>query len=108
DSTSFVGDIDPGSQMAFRITMKDVNNESDVVKLAIRYSNVFNEQQQRELNVSITRIVVEEKPSIEAPSPYYGLIALVATGTFMVLVGLLIYKLYRSHMRKLKSEVPAQ
>ncbi|MEM4576059.1 MAG: hypothetical protein QW701_01205 [Candidatus Nezhaarchaeales archaeon] len=109
-SSSFIGDLEPGSQTAFRIRMQVPENVSDYVKLTISYYNIFNEYDKRELNVTITRIQpkVEEKPVAEAPIPFYGLLMIVLVIIFLALVGILVYRLYRSHMRRLRSGVSTQ
>jgi uncharacterized membrane protein len=49
---------------------------------------------------------VEEKPSGQALPALYGisLLTIVLVAIFLVLVGLLIFRLYRSHMKKMRSE----
>lgn len=106
-SSSFIGDIDPGSQVVFRIRIRASELASEVVKLTICYYNVFNEYYQRELNVSITRLQpkVEEKTTSEGFISFYGLLVIVLVVLFLAIVSFLIFRLYKLHMRRLRSEV---
>lgn len=110
-ASSFIGDIDPGSQVVFRVRLRPSELVGEVAKLTICYYNIFNEYYQRELNVSIIQLQpkVEEKTTSVSPQiSFFGLLAIMLVALFLVLVGLLIYRLYRSHMRKLRSEVIPQ
>jgi len=113
-SSSFVGDVDPGSQTAFRVRVQASESLGDTAKLCVSYYNIFNERDARELPISITRVQpkVGEKPSGQALPAIYGIslltIVLLAIAIFLVLVGLLIFRLYRSHMKKMRSEATVQ
>lgn len=111
-SSSFVGDVDPGSQTAFRVRVQASESLGDTAKLCVSYYNIFNERDARELPISITRVQpkVGEKPSGQALPALYGisLLTIVLVAIFLVLVGLLIFRLYRSHMKKMRSEAAVQ
>jgi PKD repeat protein len=111
-SSSFVGDVDPGSQTAFRVRVQASESLGDTAKLYVSYYNIFNERDARELPISITRVQpkVEEKPSGQAFPALYGigLLTIILVAIFLVLVGLLIFRLYRSHMKKMRSEAAVQ
>ncbi|MHC1628445.1 MAG: COG1361 S-layer family protein [Candidatus Nezhaarchaeales archaeon] len=109
-SSSFIGDMDPGAQTAFRIDLEDVSEVSDVAKISVGYYNIFNEYDHRELNVSIVKLPpkTEEEAAREAPAPPYGLVIVIVIVVFLILVGLLVYRLYKSHMRKLRGEAAVQ
>jgi cytochrome b subunit of formate dehydrogenase len=104
--------VDPGSQTAFRVRLQASESLGDTAKLCVSYYNIFNERDARELPISITRVQpkVEEKPSGQALPAIYGisLLTIVLVAIFLVLVGLLIFRLYRSHMKKMRSEAAVQ
>jgi len=109
-SSTFVGDVDPGSQTAFRVRVPISESVSDIATMSIGYYNIFNEHYVRELPISITRVQpkVEEKPAREAPSTFYGILAIALIAAFLVLVGFLIFRLYRSHMKRVQAEAVVQ
>jgi len=107
-SVFYVGDVDAGSTNAFRIDHRLPSGERpDAVRLVVSYYNAYNELQQREVLVSV---VEAPQPPPAQPSQQgalvsgaglYALVALVVA--FTALAGLLIYRMYRSHMRKLEA-----
>jgi len=109
-SSTFVGDVDPGSQTAFRVRVPISESISDVATMSIGYYNIFNEHCVRELPISITRVQpkVEEKPAREAPPTFYGILTIALIAAFLVLVGFLIFRLYRSHMKRIQAEAVVQ
>ncbi|MEM3617667.1 MAG: hypothetical protein QXK47_01160 [Candidatus Bathyarchaeia archaeon] len=49
--SSFIGDVEPGSEIAFRV---DVNKYSDSAVLTVRYYDIFNKLESKEMNITIT------------------------------------------------------
>jgi len=109
-SSSFLGDVDPGSQTAFRVKVLVPGDVGDTAKLCVGYYNIFNEHYEREVTISITRAQpkVEERPTGEAPSAFYGVLAIAIVAAFLTSAGLLIFRLYKSHVRKIRAEAVAQ
>ena len=105
-SSTFVGDVEPGSQTAFRVRVPISESVSDTATMSIGYYNIFNEHYVRELPISITRVQpkVEEKPAHETSSTFYGVLTIALIAVFLVLVGFLIFRLYRSHMKRIQAE----
>jgi len=109
-SSTFVGDVDPGSQTAFRVRVPISESASGIATMSIGYYNIFNEHYVRELPISITRVQpkVEEGPAREAPPTFYGILTIALIAAFLVLVGFLIFRLYRSHMKRIQAEAVVQ
>jgi len=109
-SSTFVGDVEPGSQTAFRVRVYVSEDVGDTARLSIGYYNIFNEYDARELSISITRVQpkVEEKPTGEAPLTFYRTLVIALIAAFLALVGFLIFRLYRSHMEKIQVGAPAE
>ncbi|MEM3752804.1 MAG: hypothetical protein QXM65_07670 [Candidatus Bathyarchaeia archaeon] len=49
--SSFIGDIEPGSEIAFRV---DINKYSDSAVLTVRYYDIFNKLETKETNIPVT------------------------------------------------------
>lgn len=108
ESTFFVGDLDAGSSNAFRIDKElPPGYKPNIAYLHITYYNAFNEQLIREIPVSImeyvypTQTTIQREQTLVSRISIYGLLAMVAL--FVLISGILIFRLYRSHMKKLES-----
>ena len=112
DSTcksSFIGDVDPASQTAFRIDVPLPRVESDKCTLIIRYYNSYNTLETMNLSINITKI-----PATQTTTPARELFAELDTYKIIVSVAVIsaviavLYLLYRYVSRKTPSEVPLQ
>lgn len=86
--TSFIGDIDPGSEIAFRV---DINQYDSTAVLALKYYNMFNEQEVKEMSINInlqeqvTPTPTEtEKWPVESWIIVAGVIIFLAASTIMI------------------------
>jgi len=97
--SSFIGDIDPGSEVAFRV---DINKYNDTALLTVRYYNVFNEKDSKEVNVSITLQEEATPPPIQAEEwPIERWVIVAGVIVFLAIATVMIYKM----MKKSKSTV---
>jgi hypothetical protein len=109
-SSSFIGDVDPGSQTSFRVRVQATGGVGGTARLSIGYYNIFNEYGVRELLISVTQAQpkAEERPAGEGLPTPYGLLTMASVAAFLALAGTLLFRLYRSHMRKIQSEAAAR
>lgn len=92
--SSFVGDADPGSEIAFKV---DVPKYAGEGTLTIKYYNIFNELEHREMKVSIE--LQSEAPAAAPREEGIGLetwIVIVAVITFLAIVTFLIYRFLKA------------
>jgi len=91
--SSFIGDVDPGSEVAFRV---DVDKFSSSAVLSIKYYNVFNEVESKQINVTVK---LQEETTTKPPQieqPYLERWIIVAgVIVFMAIAILLIYKMMK-------------
>jgi hypothetical protein len=93
--STLVGDVDPGSEIVFRV---DVPKYASEGTLTIKYYNIFNELEHREMKVGI-EMQIEPGP---VTTPKEGGISLemwiiiVAVIAFLAIVTLLIYRFLKS------------
>lgn len=96
--STFIGDVDPGSEVAFRVDL-DAYNSS--VILTIKYYNAFGELESRELPVNVKMEVVAPLPEVkEQPLPIERWIIIAGVIVFLAAAALLIYRM----LRKVKVE----
>jgi hypothetical protein len=85
--SSFIGDVEPGSEIAFRV---DINKYSSSAVLAVRYYDVFNKLESKETNITIalqevTPPTVEgERFQIERWIIVAGVITFLAVATILI------------------------
>jgi len=97
--SSFIGDIDPGSEVAFRV---DINKYNNSALLTVRYYNVFNEKDSKEVNVSITLQEEAAPPPTQAEEwPIERWVIVAGVIVFLAISTVMIYKM----MKKSKSSV---
>ncbi len=93
--STFIGDIGPGSEVAFRI---DVSTYNETGVLRIRYYNIFNELDYVEAIVKI--ILQEETTTAPVQSKGIGIetwIIVVAVTVFLTVSAFLIYRFLKTH-----------
>jgi len=91
--SSFIGDIDPGSEIAFRV---DIDKYNGTALLTIKYLNVFNEQETKETSVSIT--LQEETappPTQTEQGPIERWIIVAGVIVFLAAATLMIYRMMK-------------
>ncbi|MEM1539225.1 MAG: hypothetical protein QXW82_07195 [Candidatus Bathyarchaeia archaeon] len=99
--SAFIGDVDPGSEVAFRVDL-DTYNSSAI--LTINYYNVFDELESRELPVNV-KMEVPPPPEVkEQPLPIERWIIIAGVIVFLTVAALLIYRMFK----KSKLEANAQ
>jgi len=92
--STFVGDVETGSEVAFRI---DVPTYADVGTLRIKYYNIFNELQSKEMEISIEKqIEVPVAPPKQEGIPPEMWIVIGAVVAFLAVSAFLIYKFLRA------------
>lgn len=93
EQSSFIGDVDPGSEIAFRI---DINKYNETAVLTLKYLNAFNEEETKEINVSIT--LQEETPSTTPETEQWPLerwIIVAGVIVFLAVSTLIIYRMMK-------------
>jgi hypothetical protein len=91
--SSFIGDIDPGSEIAFRV---DIDKYNDTALLTIKYLNVFNEQEKKETTVSITLQEETAPPPTQTEQwPIERWIIVAGVIVFLAAATLMIYKMMK-------------
>lgn len=108
-STMFVGDVEPGGTAAFRVDLR-AEQQPSVVLLIIGFYNVYNELVEKELTVPVevqapTPTTATATMGRPAPIPAPGAaVTLALVAVFVVVAALLIYRMYRAHLRRLEIE----
>jgi hypothetical protein len=91
--SSFIGDVDPGSEVAFRL---DVNKYGSSAVLTIKYYNALNELESKELNVNITlqeEAVIQSTTTERLPIEVWIIVAGVLS--FLAAATIMIYKMMK-------------
>ncbi|MEM3442194.1 MAG: hypothetical protein QXV09_07930, partial [Candidatus Bathyarchaeia archaeon] len=95
---SLIGDVDPGSEVAFRL---DVSKYNESAVLTVKYYNMFNELESKGMNVSIALQEETETPSTQQEQlPIERWIIVVGVIVFLAVATVLIYKMMK------KSKIP--
>lgn len=103
-SETYIGDIEAGGQIAFRIDLKGVMETEEKAEIMVIYQNIFNEQYTRSLETGITKIEIITPPKTQEEIPLTNWHTVtIAVIIFLVIIGALSYKTYRNYMKKLKS-----
>jgi len=102
--STVVGDIDPGTQSAFRLEIKIPGVRNNTLLAQIRYYDSYNRLQKIEYNISIQIITLTEtqtqtKSWIESLDIYKIIIG----GIVIILATTFLYMIYRSVSRKMQS-----
>lgn len=92
--STFIGDIDPGSEVAFRV---DVPTYSETGILRIRYYNVFNELNSIETAIRITLREETITPTQTEKTGTETWIVVVAVTVFLAVSAFLIYRFLKTH-----------
>lgn len=108
-SESFVGDVEPGAQRAFTLSVT-LQESISKVKLTLAYYNAYNELQQLEYEIPVY-IAPQQTQTTISQQPQYSLeswTVVAAVVVFLALAGYAIYRAVISYQRKLRqlSEVP--
>ena len=91
--SSFIGDIDPGSEVAFRV---DINKYNDTALLTVRYYNIFNEKDSKEVNVSITLQEEAAPPPTQGEEwPIERWVIVAGVIVFLAIATVMIYKMMK-------------
>jgi len=92
--STFVGDVEAGSEVAFRI---DVPTYANVGTLRIKYYNIFNELESKEMEISIEKqIEAPVAPPKQEGIPPEMWIVIGAVVAFLAVSAFLIYKFLRA------------
>ncbi|MEM2987936.1 MAG: hypothetical protein QXK26_02700, partial [Candidatus Bathyarchaeia archaeon] len=87
--SSFIGDVEPGSEIAFRV---DINKYSDSAVLTVRYYDIFNKLESKATNITITLQEVAP-PTVKGEEfPIERWIIVVGVIIFLAVAALLIYR----------------
>ncbi|MEM3641728.1 MAG: hypothetical protein QXH37_07405, partial [Candidatus Bathyarchaeia archaeon] len=96
--SSFIGDIDPGSEIAFRV---DINKYNTTAILTLKYYNVFNEQETKEMYVSIALQEEVASPPVQAEQwPVERWVIVAGVIVFLAVSTVIIYRMMK------KSKLP--
>ena len=107
-STSFIGDIDPSSQTAFRVELK-LNNVTgiDRVKLIIRYKDQYSNEFTiyrvlgiREIKLYTLTTTTQAQAPIGIPVEHA--IILIAVGVFLAVTGYFIHRFLKNYYQRLQ------
>ncbi|MEM0313215.1 MAG: hypothetical protein QXQ41_01515 [Candidatus Bathyarchaeia archaeon] len=85
--TSFIGDIDPGSEVAFRV---DIDRYNATAILNIKYYNVFNEIETKQMPVKVypkeeaAPVVQPEQPQVERWIIVAGVLVFLCGAAFII------------------------
>ncbi|MGB9854391.1 MAG: hypothetical protein ACPLRY_06265 [Candidatus Bathyarchaeales archaeon] len=97
--SSFIGDVDPGSEIAFRV---DINKYGNTALLTLKYYNIFNEQETKEMNVTVTlQEEVTPPPTQTEQWPAERWIIVAGVIVFLAVSTIMIYRMMK------KSRLPA-
>lgn len=92
DAESYtVGDVDPGSEVSFRV---DINKYESSAILRVKYYDVFNELNSKQMNVSVT---LQEAPAPPQPQaeqfPIERWVIVAGVLVFLAVASILIYRM---------------
>jgi hypothetical protein len=91
--SSFIGDIDPGSEVAFRV---DINKYNSTAVLEVRYYNIFNERESKKMNISIALQEEAAPPPTRAEElPIERWVIVAGVIVFLAVATLMIYKMMK-------------
>lgn len=98
-----IGDVDPGSQTAFRLELGNVEFESHTAELYVYYRDEYGRVKVLVYEVPVVATQVEEAPITLAKQPAldYTYITL-AVVVFLGIVAIAIYRYLKAHSRKLE------
>ncbi|MEM1794872.1 MAG: hypothetical protein QXI00_00455 [Sulfolobales archaeon] len=106
---SFIGDIEPGAQRAFSVSLVTQASVRDV-NLTLFYYNAYNELQYFTYSLPVSAVTTPTPATTPAEQLFVTerWVAIAAVAGFLVVVAFIIYKVASSYYRKLKttSEVP--
>ncbi|MEM3601912.1 MAG: hypothetical protein QXN87_04480, partial [Candidatus Bathyarchaeia archaeon] len=98
--SSFIGDVDPGSEIAFKV---DIDRFNTSAILTVKYYNVFNEVELKKVDVKVQLQEEEAPPTAEKEQPSIERWVIVAGVLIFLAVAIfLIYRIMRKsrHMYK--------
>ena len=109
-TSTFIGDIDPASQAAFRIDMP-LKTPVNKVMVEIRYKDYYGRLNIRRFTLTVHRIqvttqqqqTVQKKAILPVP---WELIVIIIVVIFMSIILILIYRLYKKHTETLERMRP--
>ncbi|MEM3695072.1 MAG: hypothetical protein QXJ11_03840 [Candidatus Bathyarchaeia archaeon] len=91
--STFIGDIDPGSEVAFRV---DMNKYESAATLTVRYYDVFNKLESKQINVNVTLQEAPAPPPEQAEQfPIERWIIVAGVLVFLAVATVLIYRMAR-------------
>ena len=101
---TFVGDIDPASQAAFRVEVHDVPTSLKSVKLIIKYLDEYGKQHYKVYYLTITKVL---RQAITAITPsqqltFLHLAVIAGVATFLAIAGITIALYLRKHGKALE------
>ncbi|MDH7476967.1 MAG: hypothetical protein QHH17_01130 [Candidatus Bathyarchaeota archaeon] len=100
--SSFIGDIDPGSEVAFRV---DINKYASSAILAVKYYDVFNKLDSKQINVNVTLQEAPVPPQTQAEQfPIERWIIVAGVLVFLAVSTVLIYRMAKK--TKIESSSP--
>lgn len=109
-SSYFIGDIDSGSQTAFSVQLSVPSNaRKENVTVILTYYNNYNELKRESISFEVVGQPSQNITQTQLPQGTAGLaeirVALAMVAVFLLLTGVLIYRMYRSHSRKLREMI---
>ncbi len=105
NSSTFIGDLDPSSQAAFRIEFF-VDKPVDIIKLVISYRDNYGRLATKSYMLNVTRIIPQASTLTETQQalPFITkekMLVVVIVCVFLSFVGVIIYRLSRRHAQQL-------
>ncbi|MEM1536303.1 MAG: hypothetical protein QXT10_03675 [Candidatus Bathyarchaeia archaeon] len=99
-----IGDVGPGEEIAFRV---DIGKYGETAVLAVRYYNVFNEKESKEMSINITRREEAAPPTAkEEGLPIERWVIVTGVIIFLIVSALLIYRMMKK--TKIVESVPPE
>ncbi|MGB9778081.1 MAG: hypothetical protein ACPLW8_01640 [Candidatus Bathyarchaeales archaeon] len=88
-----IGDVGPGEEVAFRV---DINKYNSTALLTMRYYNIFNERESKEMNVTVTMREEAAPPTTKAEEwPIERWIIVAGVIVFLAVATVMIYKMMK-------------
>lgn len=104
-ASSFIGDIDPASQTAFRleIPLDHIGEGTATIKLVYRdeYNNVYTKTFKLPITIETTSTMTTTPAPVPISETYHFLV-IVIVAVFLAGVFYIIYRLYKRYMKKLQ------
>jgi len=104
-ASTFIGDVDPASQVAFRVEVRAASAADDVIRVIVSYRDDYNTVYAKTytLPVTVAKQQVQSAQSGESVRGGYELLVVLAVALFLAGVFAVIYRFVRAHAKRVEA-----